>query len=266
IGPATAFLYAGPAINVLAIVFTAQVLGYDIGLARAISAVTLSVLIGLIMSRLFKDHDKKVDEDNRKNGMHLQSTPSERSSKITLLFFALMVAILVIGASGLDWVPKLAIVYLLTLAVAYLLIYHFKKDEVTDWGYETWDLTKKIFPILIAGTFIVGVIAFFLPHATFAPYLGGNSIGSNLFGAIIGAILYMPTLLEVVIIDGTFGFSTGGIGAGPALALLLSGPAVSLPNMIVLQRIMGTKKTVAYIALVVLMSTIAGFTYGMIVS
>ncbi len=265
IGPATAFLYAGPAINILAIVYTAQVLGYELGLARAIAAISLSVVVGFTMSKLFKEHDEKVNEENQKNGMMLQSQPSERSTRTILIFFALMIAILVIGASKLDWAPKLAIVYLLTLGVAYILIYHFERDEVTDWGYETWDLTKKIFPILVAGTFVVGVIAYFLPPETFASYLGGNSIGANFLGAIIGAILYMPTLLEVPIIGTTFGYTSGVMGSGPALALLLAGPAISLPNMIVLQRIMGTKKTAAYVTLVIAASTFAGFIYGLIV-
>lgn len=266
IGPATAFLYSGPAINILAIVYTAKALGFDLGLARAIAAISLSVIVGFTMSILFKGHDKGVDEQNKRYGMTVQSASTERTTRTTLIFFALMIAILVIGASKLDWAPKLATVYLLTLGVAYILIYHFERDEITDWGYETWDLTRKIFPILIAGTFVVGAIAYFLPPETFAPYLGGNSIQANFLGAVIGAILYMPTLLEVPIIGTTFGYTSGVMGSGPALSLLLAGPAVSLPNMIVLQRIMGTKKTAAYVALVILASTLAGFIYGVIVT
>jgi uncharacterized membrane protein YraQ (UPF0718 family) len=265
IGPATAFLYSGPAINILAIVYTAQVLGYDLGAARAVAAVTMSIIIGLIMATIFKKHDEEL---NSKNDNHTEipvrdSEDEEHRPKwVILAFFGLMIAILVIGASKLDWVPKLAVVYLLTIGVALILIYYFKKDEVTDWGYETWDLTKKILPILIAGTFLVGVIAYFLPPETFRPYLGGDSIGACFLAAIIGAILYMPTLLEVPIIGTTFGYSSGMMGGGPALALLLAGPAVSLPNMIVLYRIMGAKKTGVYLAIVVIISTLVGFIYG----
>ena len=262
IGPATAFLYSGPAINLLAIVYTARVLGFDIGAARAISAVTMSVAIGLLMAFFFKQHDKDNLEKQRAFTSSASPLEAERPRSVSLLFFVLMVLILIIGASGLGWAAKLAVIYILTLALAFILIYYFRREEVTEWGVETWDLTKKILPILLAGTFVVGVIAYFLPPETFRPYLGGNGLSATFLGAIIGAILYMPTLLEVPIIGTTFGYSTGVMGKGPALALLLAGPAVSLPNMIVLQRIMGSKKTAVYVVLVVVMSTFAGLVYG----
>lgn len=266
IGPATAFLYSGPAINILAIVYTAQVLGYDLGAARAISAITMSIVIGLIMATIFKKHDSelKLKKNDKEQKIEIQSNNNEicRPIWVVFTFFIFMILILVIGASKLEWVPKLAIVYLLTLGVSIILIYYFKKDEVTDWGYETWDLTKKIFPILVGGTFIVGIIAYFLPPETFQEYLGNESIGANFLAAIIGAILYMPTLLEVPIIGTTFGYTDGLMGSGPALSLLLAGPAVSLPNMIVLYRIMGSKKTSVYVTVVVIISTIVGFIYG----
>ena len=258
IGPATTFLFAGPAINVLAVIYTAQVLGYDLGIARAASAIVLSVLVGLTMSVVFRNERTAV----KGSSMSVIASGEERPGWVTLAFFGLMVAILVIGASKLEWVPKLAIVYVLTIVVAILLIYYFKRDEVTEWGYETWDLTKKILPILIAGTFVVGVIAYYLPPDTFADYLGGNSLGSVLLGAVIGTILYMPTLLEVPIIGTTFGYSDGVMGGGPALALLLSGPTISLPSLVVLYRIMGGRKTLVYTGLVILFSTIGGMIYG----
>ncbi|MHC1582917.1 MAG: permease [Candidatus Syntropharchaeia archaeon] len=268
IGPATAFLYSGPAINILAIVYTAKVLGYDLGVARAVAAVTMSIVIGLLMATIFKYHDETNLRDNNNSPVLAQSDTNKktRSIRVSLTFFVFMIAILVIGASKLDWVPKLAIIYVFTIGIAYILIYYFKKIEVTEWGYEAWNLAKKIFPILIAGTFIVGVIAYFLPPETFRPYLGGNSVGANFLAAIIGAILYMPTLLEVPIIGTTFGYTSGMMGGGPALALLLAGPAVSLPNMIVLYRIVGSRKMITYISLVVAISTLAGFVYGNVVS
>jgi len=263
IGPATTFLFSGPAINVLAIIYTAQVLGVDIGIARAVFAITMSILVGLIMAALFG----KKDETERK-GLKTVPGPAEERSKprwVIPTFFVLMVAILLIGASKMDWVPKLGIVYFLTIGVAVLLIYYFQKEEVTDWGMETWDLTKKIFPILIAGTFIVGVFAFFVPPETFRPYLGDNGIGANLLASIMGALLYMPTLLEVPIVGGTLGYTSGVMASGPALALLLSGPTTSLPSVIVLYKIMGMKKTLVYWSLVVVMSAVAGMIFGFIV-
>ncbi len=255
LGPATTFLFAGPGINILAIIYTAQVLGYDLGLARALAAIGLSIVVGLSMALIFRN-------DQPKGEFKLLSSGEPKPRWVILGFFTLLILILVIGASALDWLIKLPIVYMLTLLVAYLAIYHFDRDEITDWGLETWDLTKKIFPILLVGTFFVGVLAFFLPPETFAPYLGDNSLGANLLASLMGSILYMPTLLEVPIIGTTFGYSSGAMGAGPALALLLSGPTISAPSLVVLWRIMGGRKTLVYALLVVMMSTLAGMIFG----
>lgn len=263
VGPATAFLYSGPAINILAIVYTANLLGYQLGLARAIAAVAMAFVIAFLMSNIFKAHDEETSKNNKTKGM-IDDEP-DRPTWIKLGFFGLLIAVLVIGAAGIPWIPKLGIIYILTLFIAVILIYYYERSEVTEWGYEIWDLTKKIFPILIAGTFIVGIIAYFLPPETFRPYLGNNSLSASFLGSIIGAILYMPTLLEVPIIGETFGYNSGVMGDAPALSLLLAGPSLSLPNMVVLFRIMKFKHWVAYILIVIVLSTIMGFIYGLIV-
>ena len=263
IGPATAFLYSGPAINILAIVYTARLLGPGLGAARAVAAISLSVVIGAFMALIFrKEETEKKKEAQKKRAA---ADGEGRPGKVTLLFFASMIAILVIGTASLELWIRLSAIILLILVVSGLLIYYFSRDEVTDWGYETWDLTKKIFPILLAGAFLVGVIAYFVPPETFRPYIGGNSLVSCFVAAVLGALLYMPTLLEVPIIGTSLGYSQGVMGGGPALALLLAGPAVSLPSMLVLYRMIGGKKTAAYIVLVVLTSTFAGFIYGQVV-
>ena len=279
IGPATTFLFAGPAINVLAIVLTAQVLGYGIGLARAVAAVLMAVVIGLLMAFIFR---KEESEKKNDNSMFVGQTGEEKSSRpvwISLLFFVSLVLILVIGAASssyIPWVPKLAIVYILTLVVSGVLIFYYTRDEVKDWGRETWGLTKKIFPILLVGVFIVGIIggvaAYFIPGAdpanavgvAVAPYIGGNDIFSCFLASIIGAVLYMPTLLEVAIVGDLFGYSAGFMGGGPALALLLAGPSLSLPNMVVITKVIGVKKALVYFALVIVIATVVGFVYGMI--
>ena len=261
IGPATTFLYAGPAINILAIIYTASVLGFDIGVARAFFAITMAIAIGLVMAAAFRGYDEEL----RKNAAGLMVAAggeAERPRWVSPAFFILLVLILVTGASQLDFALRLGIVYLFTVAVAFLLIYYYDRDEVTDWGLEIWDLAKKIFPILIAGTFVVGVIAYFLPPGTFAPLFGNNSVVACFMGAAVGAILYMPTLLEVPIIAGTFGYTEGVMAAGPALALLLAGPTISLPSILVLLRVMGARKTAVYVALVVVFSTVAGLAFG----
>ena len=280
IGPASAFLFSGPAINVLAIVLTAQVLGYGIGLARAVAAIFMAIVIGLLMAFIFrKEEAEKHKDDNNMFAVQAGEEKNKRPMWISLLFFISLVLILVIGAASTEyipWVPKFAIVYFLTLVVSGILIFYYTRDEVKNWGKETWNLTKKIFPILLIGVFIVGIIggiaAYLLPGAdpnnavgvAVAPYIGGNDIVSCFFASVIGAILYMPTLLEVAIVGNLFGYSTGLMGGGPALALLLAGPSLSLPNMIVITKVMGMKKAFVYFALVILVATIVGFTYGLI--
>jgi hypothetical protein len=185
-----------------------------------------------------------------------------RPNWVIPVFFIFLIAILLVGTSFLDVFYRLLIVYFLSMGVAFLLIFYFTRDEVTDWGYEIWDLTRKIFPILVIGTFALGVLAFFIPPETFKPFFGTNSLLANFLAALVGAILYMPTLLEVPIIGTTLGYLSGDMAKGPALALLLTGPSVSLPSLLVLFRIMGGKKTLAYACLVVGFSTIAGFIFG----
>jgi len=269
IGPATAFLYAGPAINVLAISYTATALGYELGLARAVGAVSLAFVVGFVMSTFFAREEAGKE---KKGFITLESSEIERPKWVVPIFFISLVGILVTATASPKLAPglenmwfvtlKVAIVYFFTLLTAFLLIFYFSRDEVKDWGFESWDLTKKIFPILLIGTFIVGVIGVFIPPETFEDYLGDNSVGACFLASIIGALLYMPTLLEVPIIGDTFGYNDGIMGGGPALALLLAGPSISLPSLIVINRVMGIKKTAVYAITVVLLSTVAGFIYG----
>lgn len=261
IGPAIAFLYAGPAINILAIVYSAKVLGLDIGIARGVFAVVLSIIIGLIMAVIFQEHDVAVREAAKKNSF-VSSEEEKRPGWVVPAFFLFLIAILLVATSQLDIFIRLLIVYFLSMAVAFLLIYYFSRDEVTGWGYETWDLTTKIFPILLIGTFALGMLSYFLPPEVFQPFIGDNSLLSNFIAALIGAILYMPTLLEVPIVGTTLGYLSGNMAKGPALALLLSGPTISLPSLLVLTRVMGAKKTGVYAVLVIIFSTVAGFVFG----
>jgi len=262
LGPAITFLYAGPAINILAIIYTAQVLGIDLGIARAVAAIVLSIAIGLVMMALFPEHDAESTKTHAADRRALLTKEATRPGWVVPAFFVFLVAILLVATSALDIFYRMLIVYFLSMAVAFLLIYYFARDEVTDWGMEIWDLTKKIFPILIIGTFALGVLAYFLPASVFAPYFGDNSIGANFLAACIGAILYMPTLLEVPVIGTTLGYLTGEMAKGPALSLLLTGPTISLPSLLVLYRLIGGKKTLAYAGLVIVFSTAAGFIFG----
>ena len=273
IGPATAFLYSGPAINVLAIILTARVLGWQLGLARAIGAVIFAVIIGLLMSFIY------CKEDAERIGVDFVgdvSTEERRSGWQNLLYIGNLVLILIFAAWARPqsyegfWYMVYRIhwpVTIILLAIlAYILWRWFNKEEISDWIGESWGFAQKILPLLFVGVMAAGFLmgrpdtdAGIIPAAWISGVVGGNSILANFVASLAGALMYFATLTEVPILQGLLG---AGMGQGPALALLLAGPALSLPNMLVVRSIMGTKKTLTYITLVVIMATLTGIIYG----
>ncbi|RKZ30992.1 hypothetical protein DRQ33_07425 [bacterium] len=315
LGPATAFLYSGPAINILAIVLTARVLGMELGIARAVGAVVFSVVIGLAMHFIFrKEEREKADAQ-----MYMPEPEVTRPLWQNVLYFASMVAILVFAnwgkpqeTSGI-WFLLYSSKWLITggfaalLAIILILWFNIKwwkialtaipvvilsytfahipmlpfaagvigisiitsthKGEAGEWFESTWTFAKQILPLLFAGVIVAGFLLGrpgsegIIPSYWISDSVGGNSLWANLFASIAGAFMYFATLTEVPILEGLLG---SGMGKGPALALLLAGPALSLPNMLVIRSIMGTKKTVVFVILVVVMATISGMIYGWI--
>ncbi len=270
IGPATAFLFSGPAINLLAVVLTAKVLGLDLGIARIVAAVSMAVVIGLIMAAIFER--KRVPENEGGSGGHASAhanvfsgeVPS-RPAYVTPLFLSMLVGVLLVATSKIALWPKAIMLTVLVLASAWLLLRYFEDIEKSAFFGETWWLVKRIFPLLVVGTFITGVIGYFLPMELIRSIFGRSDFLACFIASFIGALLYMPTLLEVPIVGTLFGYSSGVMAAGPALALLLAGPSMSLPNMIVIWKVIGARKAGVYISLVVLLSTLAGMIYGAIV-
>ena len=252
IGPATTFLFSGPAINVLAIVYSARLLGYDIGLARAISAITLSIAIGLVMAYLFRKDAKNQANPELFNLEGETAKPSWQ----TLLFFGSLMGILIF-ASAANW--PLTIILLALLG--FILWRYFSRAETRQWLVETWRFVKLIFPWLIGGVFLAGVIKTIIPADFISQAVGNNSLGANAIASVTGSLMYFATLTEVPIIKT---FLELGMDKGPALALLLAGPALSLPSMLVVRKIMGNKRAFTYFGLVAVSSTIAGLIFGMI--
>ncbi|MEO0161084.1 MAG: permease [candidate division WOR-3 bacterium] len=274
IGPAVAFLYSGPAINVLAIILTARILGAEMGIARAVGAVLFSIIIGLLMALIYRD--KKIE------GEESFETESVKSRGRTLgqnaLFFLSLILILVFAAWAKPKEPfgfwnavynihwYLVLIFLILMFV--IIFKWFNADERRDWVFSTWTFAKQILPLLFAGVMVAGFLlgrpntdAGIIPSKYIAMLVGGNSIFANFFAAVSGAFMYFATLTEVPILQGLLG---SGMGKGPALSLLLAGPAVSLPSMLVISSIMGIKKTITYIVLVIVLSTIVGWLYGIL--
>lgn len=258
LGPAIAFLYSGPAINILAIVYTARLLGFEIGLARAVFAVLFAGAIGLTMSLIYH----KEEAEKKAN---FQSVVFATSGKGTdfhrLAFLVILVAILLTATSKLGNIYKLTLLGLEILFILYASLFWFERGEVKNWLSETWYLVKLITPVLLIGVFFAGVIKVILSPSLVAQFVGGNSLLANLTAAFSGALMYFATLTEVPIIKSLMDI---GMGKGPALALLLAGPALSLPSMLAIQRIVGTKKTLSYVSLVVVFSTAVGMIFGLV--
>ncbi len=314
LGPAITFLYSGPAINILAIILTARILGFELGIARVIGAVVFSIVIGLIMAFIYR----KEEEEKAKAQIAMPDIPEERPMWQTATHFFILVAILVFATWGkpdtneglfymiakYKWLItglfgialSLSLMFILklnkiwtslgTLLVILLAIFYgeqplipytaaiivitllltFAKDEPNQWLGESWDLAKQILPLLGAGVLVAGFLLGrpggghgIVPQEWISAMVGGNSLFANFFASIVAAFMYFATLTEVPILQGLI---HSGMGQGPALALLLAGPALSLPNMLVIRKVIGTQKTVVYVTLVVIMATISGMTYG----
>ncbi len=322
LGPAVAFLYSGPAINILAIILTARILGFEMGVARVVGAVIFAVVIGSVMALIYRKEEKaKADEQ-----MNVTVSPEKRPLWQTAIHFFTLVLILVFanwGKPGDDvtsggwywlWINKWYITSFFGIILIYSLIFILKikwwqvllatlatgitavlftsplipmvvgiaglsvvtlldknEPENREWTISSWDFAKQIMPLLALGVVIAGFLlgsthddvhmAGIIPNRWIVALVGGNSLFSNFFASVVGAFMYFATLTEVPILQGLI---SAGMGKGPALALLLAGPSLSLPNMLVIRGVMGTQKTLVYVILVVIMATVSGLIYGIL--
>jgi uncharacterized membrane protein YraQ (UPF0718 family) len=277
LGPATAFLYSGPAINVLAMILTARVLGLELGLARAFGAVAFAFVVGLAMAALFR----REEAERQRNGPDPFAAPAQGGSRRPwqdALFLATMIAVLVFANWG---APSRAVgffgaVYAIhwpltafgLAALAVMMLRWYEKEELGQWAQETWGFAKQITPLLLGGILVSGWLmgrpgtgAGLVPSSWVAAAVGGDHLGASLLASVAGALMYFATLTEVPVLQTLLG---SGMGRGPALALLLAGPALSLPSMIVIRSYLGTRKTLAYVAIVVLLATLSGWVYGLL--
>jgi uncharacterized protein len=253
LGPAIAFLYSGPAISILAIAYSAQLLGLDLGAARAIGAIVFSVVIGLIMAGIFRKEKSTGDAEAFNKLLENQDSKPVWQQ---VVFLIILVGILIFASSKV-WV----ITGVLLVALAIILWRWFTLGELKQWMIETWHFVRLVVPLLIAGVFVAGILKAIIPESWIAAVVGGNSLLANFIASFFGALMYFATLTEVPIVKA---FLDLGMGKGPALALLLAGPALSLPSMLVICRMIGVKKGMTYIGLVVVMATITGYLFGLI--
>lgn len=257
LGPAITFLYSGPAINLLAIVLTARVLGLGLGVARAVAAIVFAIVIGLLMALIFRGEE--AGRISRQGGFAAAAAEPGLPMGKSALFIILLVAILLTGTARIDLAWKLTGLGVLLALTLWAALTWFTREEAKSWLQETWKLAKLIFPMLLLGVFIAGILKVLVPQAFIARWVGGNSLLANLLAAGFGVLMYFSTLTEIPILSTFLGM---GMGSGPALALLLAGPALSLPSLLAIRSVLGTKKTLVYAGLVLVMATISGLVYG----
>ena len=279
LGPAIAFLYSGPAINALAIILTARILGWQLGLARALGAMLFSVIIGLCMYFIFLSEEKERQANGEFQLGSIENKMNQRNGLQNILYFLSMIGFMVFAnwakpQTGDESLWSMIFQYKWYLAIGfvllfiYILVYWFKKEEVIPWLESSWNFTQQIMPLLFLGIFFSGLLLGrpgeegLIPSRFIASLVGGNSLGANFFASIVGAFMYFATCTEVLVLQGLIG---SGMGQGPALALLLAGPALSLPNMLVIRSVIGTRKTFIYVTLVIIIATISGMVYGSLV-
>jgi uncharacterized membrane protein YraQ (UPF0718 family) len=314
LGPATTFLYAGPAINVMAIILTARVLGMKIGIARAVGAIAFSIVIGLLMHLIFrKEETVRADA-----ALAVPEEHGERPIRHSLAMFAGMIAVLAFanwqvteGGAGLAhavfrvkwlltglaglalggflvaWFRGKLWVLIATATVVAVLAFLYPDQphiafltgiagivalalsggsESREWVDGSWGFAQEILPLLLIGILAVGALLGRQEHDALIParwitdLVGGNSLRANLVASLSGGLMYFCTMTEIPIVQGLLG---AGMGKGPALAFLLAGPAVSLPNVLILRKVIGTKRTMVYLTLVVIMATATGALFGL---
>lgn len=255
IGPAVAFLFTGPAINVTAIFLTGNAVGWDFAFGRLIASIVIAFIVGLIMGLIFSEHDER-NAENFLMGMD-EERPYSNWTVFWFLFlqFGILIVLGLRIAPGIKW----GITGVFLLLLAYLIFFKFRKEDNYEWVAETWDLTKKILPYLFVGIFAAGIIDVVVPDAWIQASVGKNNLLGNAVASVSGALMYFATLTEVPIIETLLKM---GMARGPALTLFLTGNSLSIPSMIVLFQLMGKKQALTYIFLICSFSITAGLIFG----
>jgi len=262
LGPAVAFLYTAPATNILAIIYTGGLIGADLALARIILSVSFASLIGMILSASFKAEDQQVlsNRSNPSNASVIVEGREEERSYRFWAFFLILVAILLVGASSLiGWTVKGIALSVLIAALLGIIFFWMPAEDTKLWLSETYSFAKKIIPLLLIGVFVAGILKVVIPEKFISTYVGGNQVSSNLLAVLFGVFMYFPTLVEVPMARM---FLDLGMGRGPLLAYLLADPVISLPSILVISRLIGPKRLLVYVGLIIFFCTVAGLIYG----
>lgn len=253
LGPAIAFLYTAPATNILAILFTGGVLGWQLAGSRIILSTIFAILIGIIITTIFKEEEGGETKDE-KISWSLKNIFTDR----IFLFTATLILILIAGTRLPEVEKTIALVVLISLTILQA-IFRLSREEAKAWLTESYSFIMKIFPLLLVGVFVAGALSAIIPEDFLKNYVGGNTISANLLAVLFGVVMYFPTLAEVPMAQM---FLAKGMDNGPLLAYLLADPVISLPSILVMRGLIGTKKTLVYVLLIIFFCTLAGLIYG----
>ncbi|MFH1237076.1 MAG: permease [Candidatus Aenigmatarchaeota archaeon] len=255
LGPAVTFLFSGPAINITAMFLTISVLGWQIGFARIVASILLSILVGLTMASIFKE--------SLSGKWKVKKSSEKTDSKLFVsLLFVSLVGVLLVNGLQINLLFKYSLMAALSVIAALIGVFGMQRKSSKEWMKHTWFYARKLIPLLFIGVFIAGVVMFLIPGEFIRSVAGENTIFSNVAVSVFGVFMYFSTLTEIPILQALI---AKGMHPGPALALLLSGPALSLPSMLAIREFLGSRKTFVYVLLVIFYSSIAGLVFGMLV-
>lgn len=266
LGPAVAFLYTAPATNILAIIYTGGLIGVDLALARIILSVSFASIIGMILTVTFKSEEKTIlaDPPDSSIPQTLAEGGEEVKSKRFWIFFVILVAILLVGASSLiSWAVKIPILAILIAGVLAIIMFWMPKEDTKSWLKETFSFARTIVPLLLVGVFVSGILKVVIPESFITTYVGENRVSSNLLAVLFGVFMYFPTLVEVPMART---FLDLGMGRGPLLAYLLADPVISLPSILVISKLIGLKRLLVYVGLITFFCTLSGLIYGFVLT
>ena len=255
VGAAFIFLWVAPAANILAIIYTGSILGTRMVISRIIAALLMAFVVGMVMSFIFrKEETKRIQNFTGANTGII--------AKKDLILLILILASLLSPNYIIQKGPYSHKVIVWLVASVIMFMYAFKVkplDEIKKWLKESLWFVRIIFPLLLLGVFIVGVIGRLLPQDIIQRWLGGSGILASFLATVMGQIMYFATMTEAPFVDTLMKL---GMGKGPALALLLTGPGMSLPNMLAIAKVFGLKKASVYILLVMILGTFVGWFFG----
>ena len=254
LGPAMAFLYTAPATNIVAVLYTGSLIGWDVAFSRIGFSIIFATVVGLVIAKILPDKQISTPVDLGKDS-------GKSNTKGLLLLFGTLIAILFVGTRIDEAWLRYSVEIILIGMIGLIIKRYFQKSEFIDWMKETFGFVKTIGPYLIIGVFFSGILIYLLPSEIIGEYVGNNSVFALFIPVAFGVVAYFPTLVEVPMANA---FLQMGMARGPLMAYLLSDPVISLPSILSVRKLIGNKRIIVYAGMIVVMSVAAGYVFGVL--